>query len=37
MGTMDQIYTLNYLINRQLDREEGRMVTMFIDLRGGVY
>jgi len=33
MGTMDQIYTLNYLINRQLGREKEKMA-MFIDLSG---
>lgn len=32
MGTMDNIYVLNYLINRQLGRRR-RMVTLFVDLK----
>lgn len=32
MGTMDQIYSLNYLINRQLGRDK-RMIALFIDLK----
>lgn len=30
---MDQIYALNYLINRQLGKKGGKMTTVFIDLR----
>lgn len=26
MGTIDNIYVLNYLVNRQLNREKGRIV-----------
>jgi len=33
MGTMDQIYALNYLINRQIGRDKGKMIGMFIDLK----
>jgi len=33
MGTMDQIYTLNYLVNRQLSKEKGGMIALFIDLK----
>jgi len=33
MGTMDQIYILNYLINRQLGKEKGGMIALFIDLK----
>jgi len=33
MGTMDNIYTLNYLINRQLVKREGILVALFGDLR----
>jgi len=30
---MDQIYTLNYLINRQLDKEKEGMIALFINLK----
>jgi len=30
---MDQCYALNYLINRQLGREKGEMIVLFIDLK----
>jgi len=33
MGTMDQIYALNYLINRQLGKKGGKMTALFVDLR----
>lgn len=33
MGTIDNIYVLNYLINRQLGRKKGRMAALFIDLK----
>lgn len=33
LGTMDNIYVLNYLINRELGRKKGRMVAFFIDLK----
>lgn len=32
MGTIDNIYVLNYLINRQLGRGR-RMVALFVDLK----
>jgi len=32
MGTMDNIFVLNYLINRQIEKKEGKMVAL-IDLR----
>lgn len=32
MGTIDQIYALNYLINRQLGRDKG-IIALFIDLK----
>lgn len=35
MGTIDNIYVLNYIINRQLERRGRKMVTMFIDLKAG--
>jgi len=34
MGTLDNVYVLNYMVNRQLGREKCRMVAMFIDLKG---
>lgn len=33
MGTIDNVFTLNYLINRQLEKERGRLVALFVDLR----
>jgi len=33
MGTMDNIYVLNYLVNRQICKERGKMVAFFVDLR----
>ncbi|XP_071648500.1 uncharacterized protein [Temnothorax longispinosus] len=33
MGTMDQIFTLNYLINRHLGKEKGKMTVLFVDLK----
>lgn len=33
METIDQIYALNYLINRQLGKEKGKMTVIFIDLK----
>lgn len=33
LGTIDNIYVLNYLINRQVNRKGNKMVVIFIDLR----
>ena len=33
MGCVDNVYVLNYLINRQITRKERRMVIFFIDLK----
>lgn len=33
MGTMGNIYVMNYLINRQLGRKRGKMMAMFVDLK----
>lgn len=30
---MDNIYALNYLINRQIDRGKGKMIILFVDLK----
>jgi len=34
MEAIDNVYVLNYLMNRQLGKEKRRMVAMFIDLKG---
>lgn len=31
MGTIDNIYVLNYLANRHLAKKKGRMITMFVE------
>jgi len=33
MRTMDQIYTLNNLVNRQIDKEKENMMALFINLK----
>lgn len=33
MGTVDNIYVLNYLANRQLGRKGGKLAVMFVDLK----
>jgi len=33
MGTMNNVYVLNYLVNRQLGRKGGRMVALFVDVK----
>jgi len=33
MGTMDNIFTLNYLINRQLSKAKNMFVALFVDLK----
>lgn len=33
LGTIDDIYVLNYLVNRQLSRWKGKLVAFFIDLK----
>ncbi|XP_071577718.1 uncharacterized protein [Temnothorax nylanderi] len=33
VGTTDNIYVLNYLINRQVNRKKGKMVVLFVDLK----
>jgi len=32
MGTIDNIYILNYLINRQIGRKGGKLIAVFVDL-----
>jgi len=33
MGTIDRIYTLNYIVNKQLGKEKRGLVALFIDLK----
>lgn len=33
LGTIDNVYVLNYLINRQVSKPGGKMVALFVDLR----
>ncbi|KAL6423125.1 hypothetical protein ACFW04_010551 [Cataglyphis niger] len=33
LGTMDNIFVLNYLVNRQLSKKKGKLVAVFIDLK----
>lgn len=33
MGTMDNIYVINYLINKRLGIREGKLVALFVDLK----
>lgn len=33
MGAIDNIYVLNYLMNRQLNKGKGKMIAFFVDLR----
>jgi len=33
MGTIDNIYVLNYLVNRQINKKKGKLVAFFVDLR----
>jgi len=33
MGTLDNFYVLNYLVNRQLSKKKGKLVAFFVDLK----
>lgn len=33
MGTIDNIFVINYLINRQIGKKRGKMAALFIDLK----
>lgn len=33
MRAIDNIYVLNYLVNRQLNKGKGKMIAFFVDLR----
>jgi len=32
-GTIDNIYVLNYLVNRQIHKDRGKLIAFFVDLR----
>lgn len=33
LGTVDNIYVLNYIINRQTERKGGKLIALFVDLK----
>jgi len=33
MGTMDNVYVLNYLVNKRLETKKGKIIAMFVDLK----
>jgi len=33
MDTIDNIFTLNYFINRQIGRKGGKLIAVFVDLK----
>jgi len=33
MGTIDNIFILNYFINRQIGKKRGKLIAVFVDLR----
>lgn len=33
MDTIDNIYTLNYLVNRQINIKGGKMIILFVDMK----
>jgi len=33
MGTVDNIYVLNYIVNKQICKERGKLIAFFVDLR----
>jgi len=33
MGSIDNIYVLNYLVNKRLERKKGKVIAMFVDLK----
>lgn len=37
MRTMDNIYMLNYVANKQISRKRGNMVVLFADIRAVFY
>lgn len=33
LGTIGNIYVLNYLINRQISKKNGKMLVLFVDIK----
>jgi len=33
MGTLDNIYVLNFLINTQVKKKGGKLITLFVNLK----
>ena len=33
MGTVDNIYVLNYLVNRNLSQKKGKLIALFVDFK----
>ena len=33
LGTIDNVYVLNYIVNRQVRKEKGKVVALFVDLK----
>ena len=36
MGTIDNIYILNYLVNRNLGRKKGKLIALFVDFKAAL-
>ena len=36
MGTIDNVYVLNYLITRQINKKGGKMIAFFVDLKAAI-
>ena len=36
LGTIDNIYTLNYLVNRNLGRKKGKLIALFVDFKAAI-
>lgn len=33
LGTLDNIYVINYLVNRQIEKKGGRLIGLSVDLK----
>lgn len=36
LGTVDNIYVLNYIVNRQIEKKGGKLVALFVDLKAAI-
>lgn len=36
LGTVDNIYVLNYIVNRQIEKKCGKLVVLFVDLKAAI-